>query len=128
VGAISIFVLGTVAGAALDRLVLLPLHPPAHLRDVRSFAEANHAEAIADLARELELTDAQTAHVHQVMAKYQGAIDQAWRGLHERLLSTIDSATVEVETVLDAGQQDRLHAWIAERHGSPAGRQPALDH
>ncbi|MBI2403766.1 MAG: hypothetical protein HYV20_13740, partial [Gemmatimonadetes bacterium] len=48
-------------------------------------------------------------------------IDRAWAQVHRDLKAAIDDATTDIETVLDEDQVRRLHAWLAEHHGSIPG-------
>jgi len=124
-GGVSVLVIGAVIGIGIDRLLLLPApaeaQPPATFQGVA----ADHAEALADLARSLELDDSQTTHVHSVFMKHQNAIDQVWLAMRHRVIAVVDTVTAEIEIVLDPIQRERLHAWIADRHGTAVQDAPA---
>jgi len=124
-GGFSVLVIGAVIGIMVDRFVLLA--PPAEAQPAATLpgVAADHIEALADLARSLELSDAQTEHVHSVFMKHQSAIDQTWLAMRHHLMAVVDTVTAEIEVVLDPAQRQRLHAWIAERHGTAAQRAPA---
>lgn len=116
---LSILLIGAVAGVGLDRAVLLRAHassPGAQHRIPR-----DHDEAVAELSGRLGLTSAQSTRVREIFSKHQAGIDRAWVQVHRDLKGAIDAATADIETVLDADQVRRLHAWLAEHHGGIPG-------
>ncbi len=117
-GGVSLLVIGAVLGVMVDRFMLLHTPVEAGQPAALQAMATDHAEALADLARTLELSETQTAHVHEVFMRHQGTIDRAWLALRHHMQAVVDTATAEIEVVLDAAQRERLRAWIAERHGT----------
>ena len=117
-GGLSILIIGAVLGMTIDRHVLLPATAAATSSPAGRIGPTEHAAALADLARDLRLTEEQTAYVHRVFLRYQATIDSAWNGMQSRIVGVVDSATAEIETVLDAEQRTLLHEWIAGRHAA----------
>lgn len=128
VGGLSVLVIGAVLGIGIDRLVLSPTTTSATPSPAGQFGMADHAAALGDLARDLRLTEAQTAHVQQVFLRHQATIDSAWNEARSRMIGVVDSATAEIETVLDPEQRARLHQWITERHGTTPHAAPGRVH
>lgn len=119
---LSIFLLGAVGGVVLDRTMLIPAHADA----VAAGVPRHHDEVLAELRAELGLSVEQSARVQEIFAARQGEIEAAWKEVHANLQRAMQQATSEIETVLDTAQIERLHGWLAERHGPipghPAGR------
>lgn len=111
----SILLLGAVVGVALDRTMLMPAHAAA------ARVPRHHEEVLAELRAELGLTAEQSARVQKIFAVHQGEITQAWSKVHADLQHAIQETTKEIETVLDSAQIERLHAWLAQRHGLDVG-------
>src|SRR5207247_10532588 len=63
----------------------------------------------------------QSRRVQEIFAAHQGEMEAAWTQVHANLQRAMQQATTEIETVLDSAQVERLHAWLAERHGPIAG-------
>ncbi len=117
---LSIFVIGAVAGVALDRTMLIPAHADAAVAGARHGAR-HHDEVLAELRAELGLSAEQSRRVQEIFVAHQGEIEAAWTQVHANLQRAMQQATTEIETVLDSAQVERLHAWLAERHGPIAG-------
>lgn len=118
---LSIFLIGTVAGVGLDRAVLIPALGHATAAGAGHRVPRDHDEVLADLSGYLGLTAEQSTRVREIFSQHQAEIDGAWAQVHRDLERAIDDATTDIETVLDADQVQRLHAWLAEHHGSIAG-------
>lgn len=115
---LSVFLLGAVAGVALDRSMLIPGHAAA------AGVPRHHDEVVAELRAELGLSAEQSARVQEIFAAHQGEMKEAWGLVHANLQRAMREATTEIETVLDSAQIERLHAWLAERHGPSSGHAP----
>ncbi|HYT83935.1 MAG TPA: hypothetical protein VEK86_10805 [Gemmatimonadales bacterium] len=118
---LSIFVIGAVAGVALDRTMLIPAHADAAAAGVRRGVPRHHDEVLAELRAELGLSAEQSRRVQDIFAAHQGELEAAWAQVHANLQRAMQQTTTEIETVLDSAQVERLHAWLAERHGAIAG-------
>lgn len=121
---LAIFLLGAVAGVALDRTLLIPAHALAGEAGVHR----NHDEVLAELRAELGLSAEQSARVQEIFAAHQGEINAAWAEVHANVERAMQATTTEIETVLDSAQIERLHAWLAERHGLSLGHVPGRVH
>ncbi len=120
---LSIFVIGAVAGVALDRTMLIPAHADADAAaaGVRHGVPRHHDEVVAELRAELGLSAEQSRRVQEIFAAHQGEMEAAWAQVHANLQRAMRQTTTEIETVLDSAQIERLHAWLAKRHGPIAG-------
>jgi len=118
---LSIFVIGAVAGVALDRTMLIPAHADAAAAGFRRGVPRHHDEVLAELRAELGLSAEQSRRVQEIFAAHQGEIEAAWAQVHANLQRAMQETTIEIETVLDSAQVERLHGWLAERHGAIAG-------
>lgn len=125
---LSIFILGAVAGVALDRIMLTPARASAATGGGQHGGPGDHDAVLAELRSELRLSDQQSARVQQIFAKHQGEIEAAWADVHASLQHAIQGATTEMEAVLDSAQIERLHAWLAKRHGLTASHAPGHGH
>ena len=121
---LSIFLVGAVAGVALDRTMLIPPHAAAGEAGV----PRHHEEVLAELRTELGLSAEQSARVQQIFAAHQGEINEAWAKVHADIEHAMQQTTSEIETVLDPAQIERLHAWLAERHGLNSGHAHGREH
>jgi len=122
VAALSIFVIGAVAGVALDRAMLIPAHADAAAARAQGGVPRHHEDVLAELRAELGLSAEQSRRVQEIFAAHQGEIEAAWAQVHADLQRAMQETTAEIATVLDSAQVERLHAWLAERHG------PTADH
>jgi hypothetical protein len=113
----SIFLLGAVAGLVLDRTMLTPAHASAATGGGQHGGPGDHEAVLAELRAELRLSAPQSARVQEIFARHQGEIEAAWAQVHANLQHAIRGATTEMEAVLDSAQIERLHAWLAKRHG-----------
>lgn len=111
-----------VTGAVQDRTIL----PPADA--VAAGVLRHHDEVLAGLRAKLGLSAEQSARVQEIFAAHQGAIEAAWAEAHANLRRGMQEATTEMEAVLDSTQIERLHAWLAERHGRAADHAPGRGH
>ncbi len=114
------FVMGIVVGCGLDRNILSPPSYAAAGAAQHDVAR-HHEEVLAELRTELRLSPEQAARVQQIFTARQAAIDTAWAQVHANLQRAMQQTTIEIETVLDSTQIERLHAWIAKRHGPTHG-------
>lgn len=121
---LSIFLLGAVAGAVLDRTVLLPGYAGAVAADT----PRHHDEVLAELGAELGLSAEQSARVQEIFAAHHGDVEVAWAEIHANLRRATQQATSEIEAVLDSAQIERLHAWLAKRHGGTRDHAPGREH
>src|SRR5712692_4306371 len=112
-----------VTGAVRDRTILLPAHSDA----VAAGVPRHHDEVLAELRAELGLSADQSARVQEILAAHQGEIEAAWAQVHANLRRRMQETT-ELEAVLDSAQIERLHAWLAERHGRTADHAPGQGH
>lgn len=125
---LSIFLIGGVAGVALDRTLLIPHHAGAAVTHARHGVVQHHNEVFAELSAELELSADQSARVREIFAAHQGDIETAWSQIHANLQRAMQEATAEIEAVLDSAQVKRLHAWIAKRHARTPRHAPGGGH
>lgn len=121
---LSIFLLGAVAGVVLDRTMLIPAHADAGAAGV----PRHHDEVLAELRAELVLSAEQSARVQEIFAAHHGEMEVAWAEVHANLRRATQQATSEIEAVLDSAQIERLHAWLAERHGRTRDHAPGQEH
>lgn len=119
-GALSILIMGVVAGVALDRVVLIPRHAMASSVARPLATPMDHEEVLAELGVELGLTDDQARQVHAIFARHQPTVDRAWETARAALLEAIAGATAEIDLVLNADQRERMHEWLELRHGDAA--------
>jgi hypothetical protein len=68
------------------------------------------------LLDELELDSAQDQAVGAILDRHQAGVDSAWRGLHPRLMATLDSSLREVAALLRPDQLERFRRIIHARH------------
>ena len=122
VAALSIFVIGAVAGVVVDRAMLIPAHADAAAARAQGGVPRHHEDVLAELRAELGLSAEQSRRVQEIFAAHQGEIEAAWAQVHADLQRAMQETTAEIATVLDSAQVKRLHAWLAERHG------PTADH
>jgi hypothetical protein len=97
-------VLGVVAGAVGE-----------HIR--MSEPSGNPMDAtvlLAQMDQRLGLTTSQHQAIARILAKHQAALDSAWRATRPG----VDSAQMEIVSVLDPNQRGRYMEWmrIAHRH------------
>jgi len=116
----STFVMGIVVGCGLDRNILSPPSYAA-VGATRHDVARHHEEVLAELRTELRLSPDQSARVQQIFTARQAEIETAWAQVHANLQRAMQQTTTEIETVLDSTQIERLHAWIAQRHGPTHG-------
>jgi hypothetical protein len=128
VAALSIFVIGAVSGVVVDRAMLIPAHADAAAARARGGVPRHHEEALAELRAELGLSPEQSRRVQEIFAAHQGEIEAAWAQVHANLRRAMQQTTAEIESVLDSAQIERLHAWVAERHGPRADHAPGREH
>ncbi len=121
----SIFLLGAVGGVVLDRTLLIPPHADAAAYRIRP---VDHDAVLAELRTELGLSDEQSTQVREVFARHHSEIEQTWAEVHASVQRAMRTTTTELEGVLDSAQVERLHAWLARRHGQPPGSAPGLEH
>ena len=114
------FVMGIVVGCGLDRNILSPPSYAASGAAQHDVAR-HHEQVLAELRTELRLSPDQAARVQQIFAARQAEVDTAWAQVHANLQRAMQQTTTEIETVLDSTQIERLHTWIAKRHGPRHG-------
>lgn len=120
---LSIFVMGVVVGCGLDRTLLAPTADAAAANVGRS-APRHHEQVLAELRAELGLSAEQATRVQEIFAAHQAEVEQAWAKVHANLQHAMQQATTEIEALLDSAQTERLHAWLAQRHGPTSGHMP----
>lgn len=122
--ALSIFLLGAVAGVTLDRTMLIPPRADAGAAGV----SRHHDDVLAELRAELGLSAEQATRVQEIFAARHDAIQEAWRLVHADVERAMRETTTEIETVLDSAQVERLHAWLAARHARTPDHAPGRQH
>jgi hypothetical protein len=125
---LSIFLIGAVAGVVLDRALLTPANSHASVTGAERRVHRDHDEVLADLSARLGLTSEQSARVREIFSEHQAEIDSAWAQVHRNLEGAFDDVTTDIEGMLDADQIQRLHAWLAERHGRIPGHGEGRTH
>lgn len=128
IAAVSILAIGVVLGILLDRTVLVSAQTGHSVPASASGLDERHQTFLRDLAENLSLSEAQAGQVHEILARHQSAVDEAWYSVHILLQSTIDSVTAEIEGVLDADQRVGLHEWLMEQHGVSESRDAGEGH
>jgi hypothetical protein len=123
----STFVMGFIVGCGADR-TLLSAPSYAASSSTRQDVARHHDEVLAELRTELGLSDKQYARVQEIFKARQGQIEAAWQQVHADMERAMQQTTAEIETVLDSTQVQKLHAWIAARHGSTHGVHVRTDH
>ncbi len=114
----------TVTDTVQDRAIVMPAHADAAAADV-----ARHHDAVlAELRAELGLSPDQSARVREIFARYHGQSEAAWAEAHANHQRAMQEAWTEIETVLDPAQIERLHAWLAGRHGPTSRHAPGQAH
>ena len=120
ISAISLLIIGSIVGVALDRAVMAHGHGAGQPGSVVVLDASQHQLILDDLIAHLQLSGDQRARVDEVFSAHQSSIDSAWTSVRVLLEGTIDEALVEVEAVLDSTQRTRLHEWLAVQHGEGA--------
>jgi hypothetical protein len=110
VAALSLLVLGAVAGIAADRMLHRP-DPAA----ATSFPTPQ--EALAALDSAAKLRPEQRERIHSILASRQADIDTAWRDAREHVNRTMNAVITEIEGVLDAEQIPPFRALVEHIHG-----------
>lgn len=123
---LSVFVMGIVAGCTLDRTILAP--PNAATAAEHSRVPRDHDAVLAELVAELGLSAEQSAQVGEIFAGHHGELETTWAKVHASLDHAMRNATTEIEAVLDSAQVERLHAWLAKRHGPTPHHAPGPEH
>lgn len=112
IGALSLLVIGFLAGMVADRFVIAH-HRPAHDGPV-----GTHEAAIEAFRSVLDLSDDQMQQIHEVLLRHQVRVDDAWRGLRGEIREGVESAHREIQGLLTAEQRARFDEWM-ERHLPP---------
>ncbi|HKA60143.1 MAG TPA: hypothetical protein VKD28_16115 [Gemmatimonadales bacterium] len=123
----STFVIGFVIGCGADRTLLSAPSYAATSYAGQDVAR-HHDEVLAELRTELGLTAEQYTRVQEIFKARQGQIDSAWQQVHADVQRAMQQTTAEIETVLDPTQVEKLHGWIAARHGASHGSHGRKDH
>ena len=122
IAVLAVFLLGAVAGLVLDRTLLLPAHAGA--ASTGPGGPRSHDQVLAELRTTLELSPEQSLRVQEIFASHQGELETAWAAVHANLRRAMQETTREIEAELDSAQVERLHAWLAQRHGAAAHHVP----
>jgi len=69
------------------------------------------------LGRELHLDSSQRVSIIDILTRRQGTIDSAWRALRPSVRATIDSAQLEIMSVLRPDQRGRYLELVRAAHG-----------
>ena len=111
----SVFVVGVVAGCALDRTILAP-PTDAVAAGTRQGGPRHHDQVLDELRAKLGLSAEQSTLVQKIFAAHQANVEAAWAEVHASLQRTLHGVTTEIEAVLDSTQIERLHVWLDARH------------
>ena len=114
----------TVTDTVQDRAIVMPAHADAGAADVAR----NHDVVLAELDAKLGLSADQSARVRDIIARHHAGSDAAWEQVHANHHRAMQEAWTEIETVLDSAQIERLHAWLAVRHGPTSRHAPGQPH
>ena len=102
---------------------------PSAVQDaVAAGVSRHHDEVLAELGAKLGLSAEQAARVQEIYARHHAEREAAGAQGHAQFQRTMQKATTEIETVLDSAQIERLHAWLAERHGPTSRHAPGQPH
>jgi hypothetical protein len=107
--ALSLVLVGGVAGVALDRLVLLHAPEPT--------AAGLHDVALTSLMDHLDLDGTQRRQVDSILAAHHTTLRQTWATLHAHLGESVDSAHRDLEAVLTPAQREAFREWLTEMSG-----------
>ncbi len=113
--AVAIVAIGFALGVFADHLWL------AH-RMNRVQMEQTHEESLAAILTSLDLTDAQHDAIRQIIDRYHAKLEERLATVHPVLLATIDSARLEIETLLDSTQRLVFREWM---HAEQSRLQPS---
>lgn len=109
--AISLLLLGAVAGVVIDRHLVRESTP------THGSAAAFHDAALASLEDRLDLDATQRRAVDSIIGLHHETLRRTWTTIHARLGATVDSVHRDLETVLDPEQRAELRAWLGEMPG-----------
>jgi hypothetical protein len=98
-------------------LTLLVEHLIVRPRAPAASPTVRHAALLAEMDTTLHLTPAQRDSIHAIFVRHQGLMDSAWRSIHQRLATTMDSVHHELEAVLQPDQLAAFRAWMGQQHG-----------
>jgi hypothetical protein len=79
--------------------------------------EQTHEESLAAILASLDLSDDQHAAIQQIMNRYHATLEERLAEVHPVLLAIIDSARLEIETLLDSTQLVAFRDWMHAEHG-----------
>lgn len=109
IGALSLLVIGFLAGMVADRFVI------AHQTPDHGGPAGTHEAAIEAFRSVLDLSDDQMQQIHQVLLRHQVNVDDAWRSLRGEIQEGVESAHREIQGLLTEEQRARFDEWM-ERH------------
>lgn len=104
--ALSLLVLGAVAGIAIDRHLVSSDH--------RTTAAAFHDMTMSSLEERLELTADQRHQIDSIVAARHNTLRHAWQMLHSQLGAAVDTVHHEIEALLSPEQRAEFREWVRE--------------
>jgi uncharacterized membrane protein len=119
------FLVGGVAGASVDRLLLRPgATPEASARRSENGDRDRRGGYIDWLSAELQLSDQQRAAVEVIVERHQELLSDVWREMRPRYEELRQQARAEIKAVLSQEQLEAYEALLAreaERRQSRRG-------
>lgn len=119
VAAVSLVLLGVVLGATGHYLWLGHRRPTV-------VVDASHAARFHALLEDLDLSDDQRRSLDSVLGHFQEHVERTWQDFQPDLAETMDSATGQIEALLNPEQLARFRAWIEAEHQLQHGTHPRL--
>ncbi|HSG81654.1 MAG TPA: hypothetical protein VLC48_05355 [Gemmatimonadota bacterium] len=109
------FLVGGVAGASVDRLLVRP-NATADARERRSADDERDRRGgyIDWLAAELQLSDEQRVEVEAIVQRHQELLSDVWREMRPRYEELREQARADIKAVLTQEQLEAYEALLAE--------------
>jgi Spy/CpxP family protein refolding chaperone len=105
--AVSLLVVGAVAGIAIDRHLLLG---GGHT----STAAAFHEMTMSSLQERLGLTADQRRQIDSIVGVRHNTLRHVWEMMHSQLGATLDTVHIEVEAILTPEQRVEFREWARQ--------------
>src|SRR5262245_33247649 len=114
-----VFVFGAVAGAIWDRVALRRHHSRLIERVFSPPSESERRKHLAKMAKDLDLTPAQTAAVDTIFAARTRQLDGARVRFEAELQTLMAGTRHQIDSLLTPDQRAKLEA-IRRKHGHPS--------
>lgn len=117
------FVVGALAGAAVDRVLAVPPPPP----PTQESTEAENDEGRRYIIDRVEMSEAQRASIDSILEQRSLRMRAVWNEVEPRMDAITDSARADIMGVLDAEQRAEYEALLERRRQERRARQEADD-